>query len=213
MKLRIQNNFQLLRSQVYEHLRMELRYQNLKPGMFVTINQLSEQLGINRTPLRDALLQLQVEGFVTFLPQRGIQINELSAHDLKEIYEVLGALDSRALRSVFDKITPKHIEQMKKINEEMYQSCSSNKDVNKYFDLNNAFHHVYLDMSDNKLLLKQLSILRQRLFDFGAKGDWIEKVRELNYKEHFNLIELIEKGNAKAVADFIIDTHCSINWE
>ena len=213
MKMHIQNNFYLLRSQVYEHLRLELRRQNLKPGMFVTINQLSQQLGINRTPLRDALLQLQVEGFVTFLPQRGIQINDLSDRDLEDIYEVLGALDSRALLSVFGQITPKHIEQMKKINKKMYQTCSSSKDINKYFELNNAFHNVYLKMSKNKMLLTQLSILRQRLFDFGAKGDWLEKVRELNYREHLRLIELIEQGDAKTVAAFVRDTHCSINWE
>jgi len=181
--------------------------------MFVTINQLSQQLGINRTPLRDALLQLQVEGFVTFLPQRGIQINELSDRDLEDIYEVLGALDSRALLSVFDQITSKHIDKMKKINAKMYQTCSSNKDKNKYFDLNNAFHNVYLKKSKNKMLLNQLSILRQRLFDFGAKGDWIEKVRELNYREHLKLIELIEIGDAKVVAEFVRDIHCSINWE
>ncbi len=213
MKMQIQNNFQLLRSQVYEHLRRQLRHQTLKPGMFVTINQLSQQLGINRTPLRDALLQLQVEGFVTFLPQRGIQINELSDSDLEDIYEVLGALDSRALLSVFDQITPDHIQQMKEINEQMYQTCSSSKDISQYFDLNNAFHNVYLNMSSNKLLLDQLGILRQRLFDFGAKGDWLEKVRELNYQEHFRLIALIEKGDAKSVANFIRDTHCSINWK
>jgi len=213
MKMRIQNNFHLLRSQVYEHLRLELRKRNLKPGMFVTINQLSQQLGINRTPLRDALLQLQVEGFVTFLPQRGIQINELSDKDLEDIYEVLGALDSRALLSVFDKIAPGNIEQMKKINEKMHQTCSSNKDISKYFDLNNAFHNVYLKKSKNKLLLDQLSILRQRLFDFGSKGGWLKKIRELNYQEHFKFIELIEKGDAKAAAEFIRDTHCSINWK
>ena len=68
-------------------------------------------------------------------------------------------------------------------------------------------------MSKNKLLLNQLNILRQRLFDFGAKGDWLEKVRELNYQEHIRLIELIEKGDAKIVADFVRDTHCAINWE
>ncbi len=212
MKMRIQNNFQLLRSQVYEHLRMELRQQNLKPGMFVTINQLSQQLGINRTPLRDALLQLQVEGFVTFLPQRGIQINEVSGKDLEDIYEVLGALDSRALLSVFDEITSERIQKMKQINEEMYQARSS-EDNNRYFELNNSFHNVYLELSKNKLLLAQLNILRQRLFDFGAKGEWIEKVRELNYQEHFKLIALIEQGNAKVVADFIRDTHCCINWK
>lgn len=213
MKMQIQNNFQLLRSQVYEHLRRELCYQNLKPGMFVTINQLSEQLGINRTPLRDALLQLQVEGFVTFLPQRGIQINELSDTDLEDIYEVLGALDSRALLSVFGRITPSHIEQMKQINQEMYQACSATDPINRYFDLNSDFHLVYLNLSGNRLLLNQLSILRQRLFDFGAKGDWLEKVRELNHQEHLRLIELIEAGDPKAAASFIRDTHCVINWK
>jgi DNA-binding GntR family transcriptional regulator len=212
MKMSTQNNFHLLRSQVYEHLRFELRKQNLKPGMFVTINQLSQQLGINRTPLRDALLQLQVEGFVTFLPQRGIQINELSDRDLEDIYEVLGALDSRALLSVFNKITPSNIEQMKKINEKMYQTCSSNKDISKYFDLNTAFHNVYLKKSKNKLLLGQLSILRQRLFDFGAKGNWIAKARELNYREHLKFISLVEEGDAKAVANFLRDVHMVINW-
>ena len=212
MKMHIQNNFQLLRSQVYEHLREKLKSQNLKPGMFVTINQLSQQLGINRTPMRDALLQLQVEGFVTFLPQRGILINEITPKDLENIYEVLGALDSRALFSVFDQILPEHIEQMKQINEEMYQTVAG-REFNRYFNLNSAFHNVYLDLSKNEMLLSQVNIIRQRLFDFGTKGDWIEKVRELNYIEHLKLIELIEQGEPKAVSDFIRDTHCCINWD
>ena len=212
MQMHIQNNFQLLRSQVYEHLRGELKNQNLKPGMFVTINQLSQQLGINRTPLRDALLQLQVEGFVTFLPQRGIRINEVSRKDLENIYEVLGALDSRALFSVFDQITPGHIKQMKKINDKMYR-CVAGREYGRYFDLNSVFHDVYLKLSTNEMLLNQVNIIRQRLFDFGAKGDWIEYVLKLNYIEHLTLIELIEQGESKAVSDFIRDTHCCINWE
>lgn len=204
-------NFQPLRSQVYEHLREELKNQTLRPGMFVTINQLSEKMGIKRTPLRDALLQLQTEGFVTFLPQRGIQINELSPSDLTDIYEILGALDSRVLFAVFDQITPAHIERMKQINEEMYQVVTAPV-IQTYFDLNSAFHNVYLDLSTNHLLLNQLNILRQRLFEFGTKGEWIEKVRELNYIEHLKLIELIEQGDAGTVSDFIRDVHCSINW-
>lgn len=206
-----QSNFQLLRTQVYEHLREELKKRNLKPGMFVTIKQLSQQLGINRTPLRDALLQLQVEGFVTFLPQRGIQINELSEQDLENIYEVLGALDSRALLSVFDQITHEHIAIMKQLNEEMYRLVD-NDQIGRYFELNSAFHHVYLDLSSNDMLLLQVNIIRQRLFDFGATGDWLSKVRELNYTEHLKLISLIEQGDAKAVADFVRDVHCVINW-
>ena len=60
----------LLRTQVYEYLRLELKEENLKPGMSVSMNEIMTHLGISRTPLRDALLQLQNEGFVTFLPQR-----------------------------------------------------------------------------------------------------------------------------------------------
>jgi len=211
MQMHIQNNFQLLRSQVYEHLRGELKNQNLKPGMFVTINQLSQELGINRTPLRDALLQLQVEGFVTFLPQRGIRINEVSRKDLENIYEMLGALDSRALFSVFDQITPGHIEQMKKINDKMYRYVAG-REYGRYFDLNSAFHDVYLKLSTNEMLLNQVNIIRQRLFDFGAKDD-LEHVLKLNYIEHLTLIELIEQGEPKAVSDFIRDTHLCINWD
>jgi len=65
--------------------------------MSVSMNELMSNLGISRTPLRDALLQLHNEGFVTFLPQRGIRINELSPQDIEDLYEILGALDSRVL--------------------------------------------------------------------------------------------------------------------
>nr|WP_269434689.1 FCD domain-containing protein [Desulfosarcina alkanivorans] len=82
----------------------------------------------------------------------------------------------------------------------------------RYFDLNTSFHHVYLNLSDNTMLLDQLNILRQRLFDFGTKGEWIKKVQVLNYQEHLKLIELIEAGNAGMAHDFIRDVHCAVNW-
>ena len=201
----------MLRQQVYEHLRRELKSEKLKPGNTVRINQLGEALGISRTPLRDALLQLQAEGFVTFLPQRGILINELSKKEIKDIYEMLGALDSRGLLSVFSRIGTDEIHQMKAINEAMLLQVK-NQAYYEYFDLNTAFHNIYLNLSDNMLLLNQLNILRQRLFDFVTNGEWIKTVQVLNYQEHLNLIELIEAGNANITADFIRDVHCSINW-
>jgi DNA-binding GntR family transcriptional regulator len=202
----------LLRTQIYEFLRDRLKSESLKPGMFISINFLVKELGISRTPLREALLQLQTEGFVTMLPQRGIRINELTPHDIKNIYEVMGALDARALLSVFDRVGPDEIAMMKKINEEMMQTATD-KDFSRYFDLNSDFHNVYLNLSDNELLLNQLKILRQRLLEFGSRGDWIEKVRVLNNEEHLTLIELIETGRAKDACDFIRDIHCSMNWQ
>ncbi len=202
--------YQLLRTQVYEYLRQELKAESLKPGMFVSMKQIMETLDIGRTPLRDALLQLQNEGFVTFLPQRGIRINELTQQDIKDNYEMLGALDSRILLSVFDRIGPPEIETMKRLNQELGTNLAGKK-FGRYWDLNTAFHHVYLDLSSNAPILKQLNIIRQRLFEFGKK-DWSLKMKKMNYSEHLTVIEFIEKGRAVEAADFMRDVHCAINF-
>ena len=158
----------LLRTQVYEYLRRELKQENLKPGMSVSMNEIMTKLGISRTPLRDALLQLQNEGFVTFLPQRGIRINELSKKDIENMYEMLGALDSRVLLAVFDRIGSPEIEQMKQINEEMGKNLAE-QNFPRYWNLNTALHNVYLNLSTNELILNHINILRQRMFEFGKK--------------------------------------------
>jgi len=199
----------LLRTQVYEYLRNELKAENLIPGMFISMSQLMKNLGISRTPLRDALLQLQSEGFVSFLPQRGIRINKLSQQDIEDLYEMLGALDSRVLLSAFDKLGLREIAQMKKINQKMHTKMSEDQ-FYQYWDLNTAFHHVYLDLSSNAPILHQLNIIRQRLFEFGKK-DWSIKMREMNYNEHLEMIEFIEAGEAVKAADFMRDVHCIIN--
>ena len=200
----------LLRSQVYEYLRNELKEGNLKPGMFVSINQIMKNLDLSRTPLRDALLQLQTEGFVTFLPQRGLRINELSQQDIEDMYEMLGALDSRVLLSVFPRVGSAEIDTMKALNQRMMENLSD-VSFNRYWDLNTAFHHTYLNLSSNKPILNQIHIIRQRLFEFGKK-DWSRKMREMNYAEHQTMIELFEKGEAVEAADYMRDVHCVINY-
>lgn len=204
------SNHELLRTQVYEYLRTELREGNLKPGEFLSMNQLQKQMEISRTPLRDALLLLEAEGFVDFLPQRGIRINELTQQDIENMYEILGALDSRALLSVFDRIGEREIEQMKNINEEMRKNLEDHE-FQRYWNLNTAFHGVYLNFSLNAALLNHLSIVRQRLFAFGKK-DWSLKMKTMNYTEHLKMIELIEQGDGIGAANFMRDVHCAINF-
>ena len=112
--------------------------------------------------------------------------------------------------TVFEKMGPRETEQMKQINQDMYANISADR-FYQYWDLNTAFHHVYLDLSSNGPILHQLNILRQRLFEFG-KEDWSPKMKKMNYTEHETLIELIEKGDAVEAANFIRDVHCVINY-
>ncbi len=205
----LQASQSLLRTHVYEYLRRELKKGTLKPGMFVSMNQIMKHLDISRTPLRDALLQLQCEGFVTFLPQRGIRINELTQKDIENMYEMLGALDSRVLLAIFNRIGAREIGQMKQINEEMKKSLDEEK-FNSYWNKNTAFHNVYLNLSSNNLILYHINILRQRLFEFSKKY-WSLRRKQVIVGEHDTMIELIEKGDALAAVEFMRDYHTNLD--
>ena len=196
---------------MYEYLREAFRTGAIRRGEFISINQMVQELSMSRTPLRDALLQLQAEDFVTFLPQRGIRINDITDQDLVDIYEMLGALDSRILLAVFDRIGSREIEQMKQINAEMGRNLEE-QNFPRYWNLNTAFHNVYLNLSDNELILNHINIIRQRLFEFGKK-DWSLRRKHVIHKEHLTLVELIEKGDAVSAANFMRDQHTILDLD
>jgi DNA-binding GntR family transcriptional regulator len=199
--IKLKNNL-LLRDQIYEYLREQINIKKLEPGSYIDIKRLSEQLSVSRTPLRDALLQLQAEKFVTIMPQRGVMINELSLEDVENIYEILGGLESRVVISVFNKIGKAEIEQMRLINSGMGQAGS----IIQYYDLNLKFHNIFLNLSENAELLKQVKILKQRLYDF-YKVNYGEAYKKNNYNEHKEFVKIIESGDSIASADFLRDVH------
>ena len=86
-----------LKELVYEYLRDQMRSGDLLPGAMIDMNETAERLGVSKTPLRDALIQLDMEGFVSILPRRGIVVNPLTLKDIRQYYEIIGALESTAL--------------------------------------------------------------------------------------------------------------------
>ena len=87
-----------LRQQIYEYLQKEIQAGRLVPGSFIKLNEISEHLGVSKTPLRDAIIQMECEGFVSILPRRGVLLKRLTLEEIKDILEILGALESAALR-------------------------------------------------------------------------------------------------------------------
>lgn len=83
-----------LREQVYDYLRVNMNDGIIRSGSFLNLNEISRELGMSRTPLRDALFQLESEGFVTIYPRRGVVVNGLTLEKIKNIYEILGGLES-----------------------------------------------------------------------------------------------------------------------
>ena len=153
----------LLRTAVYERILSDLQQGAIAPGETISLNKLAETLNISKTPLRDALLELQAEGFVTLYPQRGVMVNALSEEEKREIYEVCGVLDGQVIRNVFPRVTPEHVARLKDLNARMYPGTQdiSNDEYNR---INLAFHETYLELETSSLLKKLLRINRLRRF-------------------------------------------------
>jgi DNA-binding GntR family transcriptional regulator len=200
-------NQKSLREQVYDFLREELTRGRLIPGAAINLNAISQELGISKTPLRDALLQLDTEGFVTISPRRGVFVNRLTLEDIHQCYEIIGALESTVILAVFDSMQPLHIEKMKLLNREL-RSSIKNEYFQAYYQQNILFHDVFLEMSHNPSLKRIIMPMKQRLYDFPRRG-YIKEWEQANCRDHDRLIEAFETGDRDAAVRVWRDVHWS----
>jgi len=196
-----------LREQVYEYLRSEIHDGRLLPESFIKLSEISNKLGISKTPLRDAVIQLECEGFVTILPRRGVLVNKLTIQDVKNILEIVGALESAVIASVFEKFSASHIAEMMRLNNEMIASIHS-ENYDSYYKLNIAFHDVFLGLSENAALKRMIMPFKQRLYDFPRRT-YIEEWELINCREHEMFMEYIEKGDCNKAISLWRNSHWS----
>jgi len=192
-----------LREKVYHYLRQELAKGNLIPGSFINQNEICEKLNISRAPMRDALIQLETEQFVEILPRRGVLLRKLSIKDIKNYYEIIGALESALLLNVFDKLTADHIAKMTGYNEQLKAGIEKGE-FEAYFEIDLDFHNVFLKLSDNGQLRKMIIVLMRRLYDFPCM-QYDKQWERINYHEHGRLIYSMQVGNREAAASIIKD--------
>ena len=106
----IPQNSWSLRKEIFDYLSKQIESGSLTPGSLINVRKLTETLNVSRTPLREALAQLEIQGLVSILPQRGVLINVLLYEDLLDLFEIIGALESQVVLMVFDRITDRKIQ-------------------------------------------------------------------------------------------------------
>jgi len=201
-------NIKSLKEQVYEYLREQMRSGDILPGSVIDMEETSKKLGVSKTPLRDALLQLEMEGFVTILPRRKVIVNVLSVQDIKNYYEIIGALESAALLSAFDHLKESDIQYLEKLNAEMKDAIDKD-DFDLYYEKNLKFHNVYLNPSGNENLVKIVNTLKKRLYDFPRQKGFVKEWELASIGEHGGLVNLIKHKNKKEAVNYIRDVHWS----
>jgi DNA-binding GntR family transcriptional regulator len=201
-------NIKSLKEQVYDYLREQMRAGEILPGSEINLEETSRKLGVSRTPLRDALLQLETEGFVTIFPRRGIVVNPLTLEEIRKYYEIIGALESTALLLAFEKIGRDEISSMERQIEEMDHALGAG-DFDSYYARNLEFHDVYLSRCGNENLVRIVQTLKKRLYDFPRRKGYVKEWEMSSIREHQELVCLVKQGNAAGASAFVRDVHWS----
>ena len=173
-----------LYEEVAELLRQRIFSRELEPGSWIDELRIAEELGISRTPLREALKVLAAEGLVTMKVRRGAYVTEVSEKDLRDVYHLLALLESDAARVVAQQGRAEHLAELQ-AQQEALEAAVHDRD--RFFELNEAFHRRLLELSDNKWRSQMVADLRKvmklhrhaSLFKTGRIGESLAEHRDI----------------------------------
>ncbi len=196
-----------LREQVYEHLKGELRRGALDTGSFLDLNRLAAELGVSRTPLRDALIQLEAEEFVTISPRRGVAVRSLGHEDIRELYQMIGALEAGALLAAAPGIRPEDLAALRDLDARSLRAIGAG-DLDTHWEANYAFHDFFLDRQGNGRVTRLVHLKKQQLTEWNRKFEHLHAAWEGNgVREHEEILRLLEAGDAPGAAAYLRDVH------
>ncbi|TDQ43549.1 GntR family transcriptional regulator [Tepidicella xavieri] len=151
-----------LYEEVAELLRQRIFNRELAPGSWIDELKIAEELGISRTPLREALKVLAAEGLVTMKVRRGAYVTEVSEQDLREVYELLSLLESDAAAVVCERASDAELRELQALHQELEQAAAPGTGSReRFFALNEAFHLRLLDLAGNRWRKQMVTDLRK----------------------------------------------------
>ncbi|HUD01672.1 MAG TPA: GntR family transcriptional regulator [Rhabdochlamydiaceae bacterium] len=187
---KIQRTF--VRQEAYLKIRNWILDGTLTPGIQLRDKQLAEQLGVSRTPIREALLRLEDEGLVITKPNRSTLVSTIDFHSAFHLYSIVWTLERLALTQAFGSITDLHIQTMIEANERFLQKMKV-RDRLAALDADHDFHSVYVRLSENKELEKVISELKQKLKRLDLY--YFDKIKNaaLSYEEHGKIVQALKQ--------------------
>ncbi len=181
-----------VREEAYLILRDQIVEGRLEPGRKLRDKELAEQLGVSRTPIREALLRLEEEGLVQTKPNCSTLVCPIDFHNILNLYSIAWSLENLALRQAFERITSKTIDLMTKVNERLLQALKSN-DSTAAVQADNDFHSIYIQLSQNEELCRILSSIKQKLKRLELYYFAQVKDAHRSYEEHLQIIKALKK--------------------
>jgi DNA-binding GntR family transcriptional regulator len=184
---------------VYDHLRAEILSGRLEPGAELAEVALSEQLGVSRGPLREAIGRLASEGLVTVRPRRGAVVRSLSKEEFLELYQVREALEMLAVRLAVPRLGPEDVAVLEGLVERM-AAHAERDEVAEFFEGNSAFHVRLFEASGNAKLLELYEQLLAQLGRYRLRSLTLRGNLDRSVAEHAAILRAAKRGDADRAA-------------
>ena len=194
-----------LRGRVYQKLRDDILDGKFEEGEELKEISIGEELGVSRTPVREALRQLELEGLVQIIPNKGACVTGITAEDVKDIYMIRSKLEGLCARLAVEHITPEQIEELEEI---VYLSDfhAGRGHFEQMAELDNRFHEILYDACHSKMLKHQLINLHQYVMRVRRKTLSTRERSLASNEEHKAIMEAIKNRDADGAERFA-DTH------
>lgn len=181
------------------------------PGMRLDENELAAEFGVSRTPIREALLQLDSEGVIEMRPRRGAVVTELPPQRLCEMFEVMAELEAMCARLAARRITVAEEGALLEAHRASEKARDDN-DPNAYFYLNERFHQLIYAASHNGFLTEQALQLQRRLRPYRRMQLHVRDRVRASFSEHDGIVEAIRGGDAERAAQLVRE-HVAVQGE
>lgn len=198
------NEYLPLRDVVFKTLRQAILRGELKPGERLMEIQLANKLGVSRTPIREAIRKLELEGLVLMVPRKGAEVAEIKEKGLRDVLEVRKALEELSVELACDRIMPEMIEELERTAEEFRKVLKSG-DVMKIAQADVDFHDVIYRAADNQRLMQLLSNLGEQMYRYRVEYLKNPGVYGQLLKEHEEIISHIKRGEKEAAVRIVCE--------
>lgn len=185
------DSYKPLRELVLDAIREAIIGGTLKPRERLMEIQLAEELGVSRTPIREALRKLELEGFIVMVPRKGAYVADFSFKDIADIFEIRAALEGLAAALAAERITDEEMENMERLLAEKAEAIARN-DIERIVEVDTKFHEAIYQASRNKRLWSIISNLREQIQRFRSTSLAYPGRSKQSLEEHRVIVEAIQ---------------------
>lgn len=198
-----------LKDYAYKYILDKISNGNIAPGEKLNEHTISSELDVSRTPVREALIQLEHDGLLERSPKRGYVIKTLTLKEARDAYLILGALDGFSAYLTCGRLTEKEINNMRFHIGAMDLAIETNN-VDMYFTQEEQFHMTYIDLCDNEEMSAMITRLRakflRKMYKMNFGEDYVNVLKESN-EEHRIILKYFEDKDARGVQEYIQNVH------